>query len=309
MNNVLVAAFNTAGTSSLNRHIHHSTTTHSSNYQQYHRTRKSRAFIARSATSGGGSSSEEEIDVSSPQYINTNAMNRSTTATITDDTGYSDSNDNTDITEELTKEEILSKKEISVSASIVLPFQADIAFSAFADLPRQPTWSNWLHSVDYIDDNDDNDKKQTNIPEIDGIPLRETKWVMRWKKAFRFSWNSRVTNIVRPSLIEWESTSGLQNMGKIEFTERNGNGNDNEDGTAGVGVATDMVLTMKFIAPRIVASMMRRSDVISTFMEEKMLMPTLTNFRQIVMEQDLGMNMDMNMNAMNMTVLVEEFEV
>jgi hypothetical protein len=284
-------------------------------------------------------------------------MNRSTTATATatativDDTSdysdYSNNSDNNNInkTEELsTKQEIRSNKEISVSASIVLPFQADIAFSAFADLPRQPTWSNWLHSVEYIDyidndndnannDNDDdnqNDKKQTNIPEIDGIPLRETKWVMRWKKAFRFSWNSRVTNIVRPSLIEWKSTSGLQNMGKIEFTERkNGNGNDNGDGnkgdngdgiigdngdgTAGVGVATDMVLTMIFIAPRIVASMMRRSDVISIFMEEKMLMPMLTNFRQIVMEQDLGMsidmNMDMDMNAMNMTALEEEFQV
>jgi len=106
--------------------------------------------------------------------------------------------------------------------------------------------------VDYIDNNDDdnNDIKQTNIPEMDGIPdtTPRKKWVMQWKKAFRFSWNSRVTIIVRPSLIEWESTtSGLQNMGKIEFMEgrdeKNGIGNKYENGTD--GVTTDMVLTMK----------------------------------------------------------------
>jgi hypothetical protein len=49
---------------------------------------------------------------------------------------------------------------------------------------------------------------------------------------------------------------------------------------------------MKFIAPRIVASIMKRSDVISTFMEDKMLMPTLINFREIVMEKDLGMKLE-----------------
>jgi len=342
MNNVLVVAFNTAGISSLNHRHHHRTTSTGTtgttgtstgttgNNKRYHdhRTRKEEAaFILMSATSSSSSSSnEQEIEegVSSPQSSINNTSSTSTTinrSATADDTGDTTNNNTNDTEESSTKQEeeiqipsSSSKKEISVSASIVLPFQADIAFSAFADLPRQPTWSNWLHSVDYIDNNDDdnNDIKQTNIPEMDGIPdtTPRKKWVMQWKKAFRFSWNSRVTNIVRPSLIEWESTSGLQNMGKIEFTERNGNdeknGNENENeyenGTD--GVTTDMVLTMKFIAPRIVASMMRRSDAISTLMEEKMLMPTLTNFRQIVMEQDLGMDMDMDMD-----MTIEEFEV
>jgi len=188
--------------------------------------------------------------------------------------------------------EKLSKKEIAVSASIILPFQADIAFSAFADLPRQPTWSNWLHSVEYTDEIDDDNKEE--VQEIDGIALRETKWVMQWKKAFRFSWKSRVTNIMRPSLIEWESTSGLRNMGKIEFTEQEVTEQVHSEGNGGErkGAATKMVLTMKFIAPRIVASVMKRSETISTFMEDKMLMPTLINFRNIVMEKDLGIQLE-----------------
>lgn len=162
----------------------------------------------------------------------------------------------------------LSNRELEVSASIVLPFEAETAFSAFTDLPRQPTWSTWLHSVTYIEDGLN---QQTEC----GIPLKETKWTMQWKKAFRFSWKSKMTALERPSLIKWESTSGLKNYGQIEF-----NSLSEQD--------TEMKLTMKFIAPRIVASMMRRSDKIKHFMEENMLDPTLVNFRRIVLEQDLG---------------------
>ena len=57
-------------------------------------------------------------------------------------------------------------------------------------------------------------------------------------------------------------------------------------------VNTEMMLEMKFIAPRIVAGMMRRSDAISGLMEDQMLEPTLTSFRRIVMEDDLGMTLE-----------------
>jgi uncharacterized membrane protein len=182
-------------------------------------------------------------------------------------------------TEELSAEELerLSKKEIVVSASINLPFSADVAFSAFADLPRQSSWSPWLHSVAYIED----EELETEYTDC-GIPLLETKWVMKWKKAFRFSWKSKVTKIERPNVIQWESTSGLRNMGRIVFTETF-NGGDKAD------VNTDMCLEMKFIAPRIVASLLKRSDAISSFMEDQMLTPTLVNFRDIILEDDLGM--------------------
>lgn len=193
------------------------------------------------------------------------------------------------------KLEKLSKKEIVVSSSINLPFSADVAFSAFADLPRQPSWSSWLHSVSYIENEN---------PEYTecGIPLQETKWVMRWKKAraLSFSWKSRVTKFERPNCIEWESTSGLKNLGRITFIETEGpkprrimENDMSEEAVASTSkVNTEMILEMKFIAPRIVAGMMRRSDAISSLMEDQMLEPTMTSFRRIVMEDDLGMTLE-----------------
>ncbi len=170
----------------------------------------------------------------------------------------------------------LAKKEIVVSSSIILPFDADAAFSAFADLPRQPSWSAWLHSVSYIE----NESSETTYTDC-GIPILETKWVMRWKKAFRFSWRSKVTKLERPHEIRWESTSGLKNMGRILFAE-------DESGADNNNAKTTMTLEMTFIAPRIVASILKRSDRISSFMEDQILAPTLVNFRNTVWEDDLG---------------------
>ena len=216
------------------------------------------------------------------------------------------------------------KREIKVSASIQLPFEADVAFEAFSDLPRQPSWSSWLHSVSYIDEHkrsnkndektdeynvriqqEEKDKRRMNIIEVrakdgnesstismieqeqqrivDVSDLRQTKWVMGWRKI-RFSWKSKVTFMERPKCIQWESTSGLKNMGKITFEEQARNDNKVDD------VVTHMTLSLTFIAPRIVAGMMRRSDKIATFMKSQILRPTLRKFRDIVMIQDLGMD-------------------
>eukprot|EP00554_Chaetoceros_debilis_P011587 CAMPEP_0194127698 /NCGR_PEP_ID=MMETSP0150-20130528/60662_1 /TAXON_ID=122233 /ORGANISM="Chaetoceros debilis, Strain MM31A-1" /LENGTH=263 /DNA_ID=CAMNT_0038821641 /DNA_START=415 /DNA_END=1207 /DNA_ORIENTATION=+ len=225
-----------------------------------------------------------------------------------------------------------NKRELAVSASITLPFSADVAFSAFADLPRQPTWSSWLHSVSYVKNDNENEidtEGNTSSNSVEytecGIPFQETKWVMKWKKL-SFSWKSKVINLQRPNVIEWQSTSGLPNRGKIIFTERVNSRDDNDDdvesssssslsssvdtdmvltmtftaddvessssSSLSSSVDTDMVLTMTFTAPRIVASVFRKSDSIKALMEEKMLQPTLVSFRKIVMEEDLGMMID-----------------
>ena len=176
-------------------------------------------------------------------------------------------------------DDLYAEREIVVSASINLPFSADVAFSAFADLPRQPSWSPWLYSVSFIEE----ESSETTYTEC-GIPLLETEWVMRWKKAFRFSWKSQVRKFERPNMIQWESTSGLKNIGRVVFTEHESKESDGQD------LNTDMLLEMKFVAPRVVASLMKRSDKISNFMENKMLNPTLANFRTIVMEEDLGIS-------------------
>lgn len=190
------------------------------------------------------------------------------------------------------------KNEIAVDATIDLPFGAGIAFDAFSDLPRQPSWSSWLRSVSYIEDdgsssrdkNDDiiiqreeKEKRNTYFINdsscIDVERLRQTKWVMGWKKI-RFSWKSKVTFMERPKCIKWESTSGLKNMGLIEFKEQTLDGAD---------TVTQMTLKMKFIAPRIVAKALKRSDKIDAFMKSKILQPTLIKFRDVVLVNDLGM--------------------
>jgi uncharacterized membrane protein len=198
-------------------------------------------------------------------------------------------------------------REISVSAKIDLPFAADLAFDAFSDLPRQPSWSQWLHSVSYIDGDGNpigkrrntedimaviNEEREKRMPKamnknassssqcVDVENLRHTKWVMGWKRI-RYSWNSKVTFMERPKAIEWESTSGLKNKGTITFVETQ---KDDVEG----GVVTRMALALKFTTPKMVSIVMRRSEKISSFMEDQILSATLKEFRDIVMVNDLG---------------------
>ena len=166
-------------------------------------------------------------------------------------------------------EEGLTKKDICVSASIDLPFDAEVAFDAFVDLPRQPSWSSWLRSVTYIDDEEQN-KSELKYSSC-GIPFRSTKWTIGFR-GLKFSWNAQSTTIERPTTIEWMSTSGLKNQGQVLFEENNG--------------TTKMTLSMKFVAPRIVSSLFRRSSRITKFVEEKMLATTLQQFSEVVQEEE-----------------------
>jgi uncharacterized membrane protein len=146
--------------------------------------------------------------------------------------------------------------EIVVSAQIDLPFSAEIAFDAYSDLPRQPSWSTWLSSVEYFPDS-----------------TTESKWTMSYL-GLSFSWKSICMDLVRPQTIGWESTQGLRNAGRVDFTKLS----DNE---------TRMKLQMTFYLPWIVARMLRSSGSISKRVETMMLEPTLRNFQTIVMEKDV----------------------
>ena len=177
-----------------------------------------------------------------------------------------------------------SKKEIIASARVTLPFSASVAFDAFSNLPRQPSWSPWLKDVRYIDDENDHNDDDTAVetqPSVDGIPLRETQWTMGYR-GFQFSWNAVSTRLERPYVIEWQSTSGLRNYGSVRFTEEAtvaANGIDESQ-------QTEMVLSMKFIAPRVIAALFRRSNKIQDVMET-MLTGTLLGFRDVVLEEDV----------------------
>ena len=67
----------------------------------------------------------------------------------------------------------------------------------------------------------------------------------------------------------------MRNRGRVDFEPR-------QDGTH------NMTLQMTFIAPRFAASIFRRSSSVARFVEKVMLRTTLMNFRDVVLEHDLG---------------------
>ena len=179
------------------------------------------------------------------------------------------------------EELINNKKRIECSASIMLPFSADVAFSAFSDLTRQPSWCKYLHSVEYIglvNEEDEDDGSLTNDKDVQtqDIPLRSSKWTVG-VKGLRFSWTASDTRIIRNKRIEWASTSGLKNIGSVVFTPSSSSQSES---------TTHMTLCFIFVLPRLVSSLYRRLNI-RKYTEEVMLADMLEQFRDVVIEEDL----------------------
>jgi uncharacterized membrane protein len=154
--------------------------------------------------------------------------------------------------------EKLGRKKIQVSSEMDIDIPIEMAFDAFADLPRQPSWSTWLSSVEYI-----------GPP---GDEKRETLWKMG---AFgtTISWNAISTKLERPFVVAWESTKGFKNFGLVEFEALSNN-------------STRMKLTITFVPPLFTAGVLGFSGL-ARVVESRMLRPTLRNFRNVVAENDL----------------------
>jgi len=158
------------------------------------------------------------------------------------------------------------KKFITTNSTIVLPFSAAVAFDAFSDLPRQASWSPWLHSVSYV-----NEGLRAAEP--------ETEWKMKLL-GFTYRWRAVSTKLHRPYLIEWVSTSGMRNSGKVKF-EPLVLESENEE-------HCKMTLSMSFIAPRPVAVMFQRSNRLESLFREIILKKTLSLFSEVVASEDLN---------------------
>lgn len=161
------------------------------------------------------------------------------------------------------------RKKIVVSSELDMDVPIEIAYDAFQDLPRQPSWSPWLKSVEYI--NGDRNK---------------SLWKMK-TMGITVSWRAQNTQLERPHLIAWESTSGLKNYGRVEFEKL-------------TATTTRMRFVMTFVPPRVVNMLIRRSGQrqeksggggagsgLQHMVEERMLQTTLVNFRDILVQQDL----------------------
>lgn len=150
------------------------------------------------------------------------------------------------------------KGEIRVSTSIDLPFPAEVAFDAFSDLSRQPTFSPWLRSVEYLDEN--------------RLVGSTTRWTMAYL-GLRFSWNAISTRQDRENgVIEWKSLTGLENSGRVKF----------QPAAFDDGMKSHMRMTMSFKTPRLAARFLGERNSIAMIVEERMLHRTLQNFRDIV---------------------------
>lgn len=154
--------------------------------------------------------------------------------------------------------------DIYVSASIELPFSASVAFDAFKDPTRQPSWSSWLQSVEYVD--------RVNTPDL-------TKWTISVMR-FKFSWNAKNTKLDRQNgIIEWESSSGVKNFGRVQFTPNN----DTDS-------SSTMCLSMTVATPRIIQRLLGgKRKALQNLIQEKMLRQTLESFREVVLRVDVPM--------------------
>mmetsp|Transcript_4977 Transcript_4977/g.10468 ORF Transcript_4977/g.10468 Transcript_4977/m.10468 type:complete len:286 (-) Transcript_4977:1362-2219(-) len=171
-----------------------------------------------------------------------------------------------------------NKKKIECSASIMLPFSADVAFTAFSDLTRQPSWCKYLHSVEYIGlVNEDDDGTNDGDLLSQEVPLRSSKWTVG-VKGLRFSWTASDTRIIRNKQIDWASTSGMYNIGSVVFTP--------SSSTSQSDSTTHMELCFIFVLPRVVSSLYRRLNI-RKYTEDVMLADMLQRFRDVVIEEDL----------------------
>jgi uncharacterized membrane protein len=145
------------------------------------------------------------------------------------------------------------KRLIEVINEIELPFSAEVAYDAYSNLARQPTWSSWLHSVEYFDES------------------QTSKWTMKFM-GVGYSWTAIAVKNERPHTIQWQSTSGLQNFGTVRFHQEH------------VEKPTVMKMNMTFVAPRAIAGLFRRSKGLANFVQQKMIADSMVNFRDVVQE-------------------------
>ena len=157
-------------------------------------------------------------------------------------------------------QESIKGGRIVISSEINLPVSSEVAFDAYSDLPRQASWSPWLRSVEYV-----------------GDEQNETLWKMRRIMGVSYSWTAINRRVERPSVIEWESTKGLKNFGRVDFTSTSPN-------------STLMRVSLTFKVPRLVSRMLGKRNSIEQLVEKKMVAKSLQKFRDIVVEEE-GMSM------------------
>jgi uncharacterized membrane protein len=90
------------------------------------------------------------------------------------------------------------------TVQVEVPLSIEQVWNLWSDLEQMPLWMKWIDSVEILKDN----------PEL-------SRWQLA-SGAFKFSWLSRIVNLVPQQIIQWESVDGLPNKGAIRFYDRHG---------------------------------------------------------------------------------------
>jgi uncharacterized membrane protein len=88
------------------------------------------------------------------------------------------------------------------TVQVEVPVSIQQAWNLWSDLEQMPSWMKWIDSVEVLKDN----------PEL-------SRWQLA-SGAFKFSWLSRIVNVIPEQIIQWESVDGLPNKGAIRFYDR-----------------------------------------------------------------------------------------
>lgn len=146
-------------------------------------------------------------------------------------------------------------KEISVVVSLPLPFSAETACSRFTDLPSMSRWSPWISSVRY-----QGTETEWTI-NVRGIPLK-------WRAT------SQLVEDPFPG-IQWQSVSGLNNRGIVEFVA-------DELSTDPANSCT-MNVRMTIVTPRLLRPLFQGTSLfLEDFLRDKLLKWSLEMFRDVV---------------------------
>mmetsp|Transcript_7077 Transcript_7077/g.10327 ORF Transcript_7077/g.10327 Transcript_7077/m.10327 type:complete len:213 (-) Transcript_7077:26-664(-) len=157
------------------------------------------------------------------------------------------------------KREENRRNMVNCDTFIDLPFSADIAYNAFSDLRRQPSWSPFLQKVIYTD-----------------LFHRNSKWTMNMF-GIKFGWTATCTRDRIRRVVKWESTSGTWNKGKVTFAPSKERKKD----------ACRMLVEIDAEAPKAVAALFAKSSAVQSFFENLLIKRALKGFGRVVYNNDV----------------------
>ena len=142
--------------------------------------------------------------------------------------------------------------EHTVQVEVAVPIQQ--AWNLWSDLEQMPRWMKWIDSVEILSDN----------PEL-------SRWRLA-SGAFKFSWLSRIENLVPLQIIQWKSVDGLPNKGAIRFYDR--------------GDSSIVKLSVAYAIPGILGKIM--DDLFLGNIVESTIQADMERFRNYAMQKKDG---------------------